>query len=183
MSQKHSLPFPEFLISALTLTVAMGGINSSNKLIVCSIFMVLSLGIGLLAQVKYGRKQALSILMASMTLHTLIMIIMGHDIYLYSFIPFGCACFAAGLQFERLQTSQRYSTPLIIFFSLVSGIVVDGILIAPWEGLHFGFEKLPNIIFRSLSFKTLYAGILSLLVFCVYDFKAGHVRFFEKLKI
>ena len=182
MIQKHNLSFWEFLTSTTTLTIAIAGINCSNKLIICSIFMVLSLGISLLTQIKYGRKNALSILIASVTLHTLIMIFMGHHIYLYSFIPFGCACFASGIRFEKLYTSQKYSVPMMIFLSLVSGILVDGLLIAPWEGFHFGFDKLPNIVFRSFSFKTLYAGLLSVLIFCVYDFKAGHVRFFQNLK-
>lgn len=179
MRKNQQLLFLECCAATFALTVAMTGINTSNKLIVCSIFMVLSLGMGLLMQAKYGRKAAFLMLTLGIILQSLAMVLMGHELYLYSWIPFGCAVFVTGVVFERLQGLFASRTSLTIFLALLCGIGVDGLLIAPWEGMVFGFDRLPWIIIKSLTFKTLYAALLSFLTACVYDFKVGQVRFLK----
>lgn len=181
MMQKKKASFLEFLWGSVLLALPMAGINLFNKLIFCSIFMVISLGAGLLMQTRYDRQSTFSILLNAIFLHSLGMTLIGNDIYVYSFIPFGCACFVSGLMFEKLQTVRAYSDPVVIFLALVCGVVVDGLLIAPWEAWHFGLDKLPWIMVRSFSFKTMYAGLLSLLVFSVYDFRRGHFRWLRKI--
>ncbi len=175
MNKLHPLQMGLYTVG---LTLLLSGINVSPKLIVCSIFMVLSLAMGLWMQTVYGRKNAFTVILSSIGLYGVGMSLMQESLYLYSFIPFGVACYVASAAFEKFK--QNRMMPLAIFMALVSGVVVDGLLIAPWELMHFGAEKLPLIMVKGLSYKTFYAGLLSLFVWGVYDFKTGHSRFFRK---
>lgn len=139
---------------------SLWGINASNKLIICSLFFVAFLLTGLFAKHTWGFKNAIGLFGLSLGLNLCVLLLQGKSLPLHSVLPLMAGGYVSWAVFDRLPSKVSFGVRL--FLSLLLGIVTDGLLIAPWEYLHFGADKLPMIVMKSVGLKVLYAGILSL---------------------
>ena len=136
------------------------GINASPKLIICSLFFIAFMLTGLFLKEALGTKKAIKLFAWCLSLNLGLLLFQGKSLHLYSFLPLIAGGYISWVVFEKLPCGFSRSSRILI--SLLTGIATDGLLIAPWEYLTFGADKLPKIFMKSLGFKSLYAGIASL---------------------
>lgn len=153
----------------IILSVSLYGINASNKLIICSIFFILSLIFSLKNLKKHVINKGFVIISAAILANLGVMCLLGNDILLYSFLPFTAAVLVS---YHIGKKFKEHAVFMSLFVPVICGIVTDALLIAPWEYFHFGAAKLPMILVKSIAFKSFYAFIAASGVFLFDKFIA-----------
>ena len=158
--------------SFIILSVSLYAINASNKLIICSIFFILSLVMSLKTIEKQGINKGFVLISAAILANLGVMCLWVNNILLYSFLPFIAAVLVS---YYIGKTIKGHAVFRSLFIPLICGIVTDALLIAPWEYCHFGAAKLPMILVKSIAFKSFYAFIAASGVFLFDKFIADKV--------
>jgi len=147
------------VLSFMVLLGGIYGINMSNKLAICSPFFVLTLittlGIAKIVDIKTAWISTLSALMVNLLFQWTAL----KWVHVFSFMGIFCAVHIGLHFFERLSS---LSLPVRLFISLGCAVLMDAVIMLPWEVYTFPMAKVWSVCFRSLLYKISYAGAISL---------------------